>query len=92
MKTNVRELLKCFFQVLPIPISNLELEKLKLGFYTKNLNRVNRFKEDPQFFLPLFSAPTSLRVNCLLSNSQGQALIQEGFHFVSKLNTLSGVP
>lgn len=92
MKTNGRELLKCFFQVLPIPISNLELEKLKLGFYTKNLNRVNRFKEDPQFFLPLFSAPTSLRVNCLLSNSQGQALIQEGFHFVSKLNALNGVP
>lgn len=92
MKTNVRELLKCFFQVSPIPISNLELKKLKLGFCTKNLNRVNRFKEDPYFFLALFSAPTSLRVNCLLSNFQGQALRQEGFHFVNKLNTLNGAP
>lgn len=38
MKTNGRKLLKYFFQLLPIPIGNLELEKLKLGFYIKNLN------------------------------------------------------
>lgn len=37
-ETNGRKLLKCFFQVLSIPICNLELKKLKLGFHIKNLN------------------------------------------------------
>lgn len=34
-ETNKRKLPKCFFQVSSIPICNLELEKLKLGFYNK---------------------------------------------------------
>lgn len=36
-KTSGGNLLKCFFQVLPVPVCNLELEKLKLGFYIKKI-------------------------------------------------------